>query len=327
MAFQIERFNGNDEEWDEFVLHRSMNGTFLQTRKFINYHAQGRFVDHSIAVRKGNELVATILANEIEDDGKTFFAHKGSTFGGITVSEKIYSATAISEIMDLLEKYIVSTGFKKAYMKMVPYVYQKKNSDLIDYFLYKYGYSCYDELNYYMQLDRYKDNVIAQFTSGKRRDYRYSLKNNLSFRLLETKDEIKEFYLVLQKNMKKLGLPLVHSLDDLYDLRFNRFGERILFYGVYQCDKILAGSMVFLFDDGVFHTQYLSSDEAFLSLYPMDFLIENLIQTAVDMNMRIFTFGICTEDRGKYLNMGLSRFKEGFGTEYCINRSYEKVFE
>ena len=35
---------------------------------------------------------------------------------------------------------------------------------------------------------------------------------------------------------------------------------------------------------------------------------------------------ICTEDQGRYLNLGLPRVKEGFGTEFCVNRSYEKIF-
>lgn len=27
-----------DERWDRFVMKGSMNGTFLQTRRFLNYH-------------------------------------------------------------------------------------------------------------------------------------------------------------------------------------------------------------------------------------------------------------------------------------------------
>lgn len=38
MSFSVERYNGNESEWDQFVLEKSMNGTFIQTRKFINYH-------------------------------------------------------------------------------------------------------------------------------------------------------------------------------------------------------------------------------------------------------------------------------------------------
>jgi len=328
MSLTVEPYQPEHEnEWDDFVLNKSMNGTFLQTRKFINYHKEGKFNDCSLCVRKGNELVATIMASEITDEGKkTFFAHKGSTYGGITISEKIYSASAVNELMDSLHEFIKSRGFKKIYLKMVPYVYQRKNTDLLDYFLYKNEYKCYDELNYFMHLDRYREDILSQFSSSKRRDYRYSLKNDLKFKKLDTREAIAGFYEVLQMNLRKLELPSVHSLEDLYDLKFNRFSDKIDFYGVYLGEKIIAGSMIFVFDGHVYHTQYLSSNEEYLKLFPMDFLIANLIQDAVDRKMDIFTFGICTEDQGRYLNLGLSRFKEGFGTEFCINRSYEKVF-
>ena len=320
----IERFNGNEQEWDAFVMDRSMNGTFLQTRKFLNYHKEGKFKDCSIQFRKGNELVAVIPACEVIDEGKkTFFAHKGSTYGGITISPLVYSASSINELMDVFLSYLRQEGFEKAYLKMVPDVYQRTNTDLLDYFLYKNGFRCYDELNYYMHLNRYKEDLIGQFSSSKRRDYRYSLKNNLTFKELTTKEEIAEYYQILLKNLKKLNLPAVHSLEDLYNLKFQRFNNLIQFYGVYKEEKMIAGSMVFLFDNHIMHTQYLSSDEDYLKLFPMDFLIANLIRTAVEQNMDIFTFGICTEDQGRYLNLGLSRFKEGFGTEFCINRSYE----
>lgn len=326
MALTVQYYDATmEEKWDDFVLNKSMNGTFLQTRKFINYHPDGRFADRSLCVMKGTELMATVLGCEVMDEGKrTFFAHKGTTFGGITICDKIYSASSVNELMEQVEEFLKAEGFEKVYLKMVPNAYQRENTELLDYFLYKNGYTCYSELNYFMHLDRYREDVIAQFSSSKRRDYRYSLKNNLQFRALHTREEIADFYAVLKLNLAKLGLSAVHSLEDLYDLKFNRFDDKIQFYGVYQEEQMIAGSMIFVFDGRIFHTQYLSSNEEYLKLFPMDFLISNLIQTAVDQNMVLFSFGICTEDQGRYLNLGLSRFKEGFGTEFCINRSYEK---
>lgn len=325
MALTVQYYDSSmEEKWDDFVLNKSMNGTFLQTRRFINYHPEGRFTDRSLVVLKGTELMATILACEVIDEGKrTFFAHKGTTFGGITLCDKVYSASSVNELMEQVHAFLKEEGFEKIYLKMVPGAYQKNNTDLLDYFLCKNGYTCYNELNYYMHLDRYREDVIAQFSSSKRRDYRYSLKNNLQFRHLQSREEIAAFYEVLKLNLAKLGLHAVHTLGDLYDLKFNRFEDKIQFYGVYLEDKMIAGSMIFVFDGRIFHTQYLSSDEQYLKLFPMDFLIGNLIQTAVDQKMELFSFGICTEDQGRYLNLGLSRFKEGFGTEFCINRSYE----
>lgn len=326
MNFSVEVFNESQENvWDDFVLNKSMNGTFLQTRKFINYHQKGKFQDSSLIIYKGNDIVGVILACICMIDGeKYFFSHRGTTFGGFVISKQVYNVSSISEIMDLVEEKIKEFGCTRSYLKQTASIFQKQNTDLVDYFLYQKGYQEYTELNFYMHLDRYSEEVISQFSSSKRRDYRYSLKNNLTFKRLDNEKEIKQFYDVLQLNLQKLNLHSVHSYEDLLDLKFNRFNAMIEFYGVYYEDKMIAGSMIFIFDEHIFHTQYLSSDQKYLKLYPMDFLICNLIQVAVDKKMDLFTFGICTEDQGRYINLGLSRFKEGFGTEYCLNKSYEK---
>mgnify|MGYP004469906243 CR=1 FL=1 len=318
-------YQGNEEEWDLFISKKSMNGIFLQTRKFINYHTDGKFKDCSVCVRKGKELVAAVLACEVvENAEKVFYAHKGTTFGGITISKNIYTATLIDQLISGMIDFLKRNQFTKIYLKMVPDIYQMKNADLIDYFLYKYNFNCFCELNYYLKLDKYKNEITTQFTASKRRDYRYSLKNNFEFRILETKEEINMYYNVLLLNLKKLNLNPVHSLEDLYDLKFNRFYEKIEFYGVFFEDKVVAGSMLFYFGDDIVHTQYLSSNQEYLSLFPMDFLIYSLIKLSLEKDKKIFSFGICTENQGKYLNLSLSRFKEGFGTDFCINRSYEK---
>lgn len=311
--------------WDRFVLQESMNGTFLQTRRFIEYHPEGRFRDYSLLCFKGSTVVAAILACEIkEENTKVFFSHKGTTFGGIVISEKFYSASNVDILMKTLEQYLIDRGFDKILLKMTSTIFCKKNTELLDYFLFQRNYEQYDELNYYMNLERYKDDIISQFSSSKRRDYRYSLKNNLKYHELVSQEEIKEFYNVLQLNLKKLGLPCVHKFEELLDLKYNRFMQNIEFYGVYREGRMIAGSMVFLFNGEILHTQYLASDENYLEYFPMDFLIYNLIHTAIEKGLKTFTFGICTENKGKYLNLGLSRFKEGFGTEFCINRTFYK---
>ncbi|MDE6760090.1 MAG: peptidoglycan bridge formation glycyltransferase FemA/FemB family protein [Lachnospiraceae bacterium] len=327
MNYRIEKYTSTmQKEWDEFVLKKSINGTFLQTRRFIEYHPKDRFMDYSLIAYKGNAIIACILACELKEaEEKVFFSHKGTSYGGIIVSPNIYNASSISVLMDLFEEYLKNEGFKKVYLKMTPSILSRENVDLLDYFLYQRGYTQYNELNYYMRLKRYKEDILSQFSSSKRRDYRYSLKNDLIFKELTMPESIKGFYEVLQLNLKKLGLNSVHTYEELLDLKLKRFNENIEFYGVYQGQQMIAGSMVFLFDDKIMHTQYLSSDEKYLTYFPMDFLIYNLISLAVDRGLEIFTFGICTEDQGRYLNLGLSRFKEGFGTEYCLNKSFEKT--
>ena len=43
MQWTVRPYTPADEaEWDRFVMHESGNGTFLQTRNFLNYHPAGR---------------------------------------------------------------------------------------------------------------------------------------------------------------------------------------------------------------------------------------------------------------------------------------------
>ena len=73
-----------DERWDRFVMKGSMNGTFLQTRRFLNYHPRGRFEDASLMVLDGQELVAVCPAAAQMVGGSAMLrSHPGRTFGGL----------------------------------------------------------------------------------------------------------------------------------------------------------------------------------------------------------------------------------------------------
>ncbi|MCM1082972.1 MAG: peptidoglycan bridge formation glycyltransferase FemA/FemB family protein [Clostridium sp.] len=325
--FRIERYTeAIESQWDNFVLKESINGTFLQTRRFIQYHPKDRFTDHSLVIYKGNTIVACVLACELEEaEGKRFFSHKGTTYGGIVVSPNVYNTRNSSMIIDMLEEYLKSEGFYSIYLKMTPSIFSRKGADLLDYLLCQRGYIQYNELNHYMLLERYQKDILSQFSSSKRRHFRTSIESELIFKELTTSEEIKDFYRVLQLNLEKLGAKSVHTYEELLELKQERFNKNIEFYGVYRGEQMIAGSMLFLFDNRIMHTQYLASDEKYLEYCPMECLIYNLISLALNRKFEIVTLGICTEDQGRYLNVGLSQFKEGFGTEFCLNKSFEKI--
>ena len=88
--------------------HNRINGTFLQTRRFLSYHPDGRFIDHSLLFydTKGH-LAAVCPACEIVEDGKkVFYSHKGSTFGGILIGIKDYKAEKVLALIRLLDEYV-----------------------------------------------------------------------------------------------------------------------------------------------------------------------------------------------------------------------------
>ena len=315
------------EKWDKFVLTNSVNGSFLQSRKFLDYH-KDRFLDHSLLfVRGGSTIVGVCPAAEMMDNGKKcFYSHAGSTFGGIVVGKEYYNLTNVIGMVDAVDEYLKNNGFGYALFKSANQIFSTENNNLIDYMFYHNGYSSYDELSFAIDLASLPNgDVLANLTAKTRNLYKKSLENNLVLKEVKTKEEIAIFYQILCKSLEKYETKPVHSLEELYELYFDRLPENIRFYLVYFGDVAVSGSMVFIIND-VFHTQYLAADPDYLYVKPMDFMDTSLILLAKQENKHYFSFGISTEEHGKYLNENLARFKEGFGTDFFINKTFYKDF-
>lgn len=315
----------NRRKWDDFVMGHSANGTFQQTRNFLEYHG-GRFEDASVIIYKGNDTIVAVIpaCTLIEDGKKIFSSHAGSTFGGIVAAEDFYDIEHIEAVMNVFESYLGQQGYDKVYLKCTSDIFAKQNGNLLYYFLFQRGYVPYDEISFYIDFLHYKEDIASNFTAGRRRDYKYSLKHDLTFRKLGTISEIGQFYGILCDNLRKFDAAPVHSMEEILDLKENRLRDIVEFYGVFQEERMIAGSMVFLFGESVFHTQYLAADQSCLKLYPMNFMDYKLIEMARARGFRYFSFGTSTYEHGKILNKPLAEFKQGFGTQCGINKTYAK---
>lgn len=330
IELKIKTYDDNySEKWDDFVMNHSVNGTFLQTKNFLDYHGD-RFDDASIIIYKGNDTtVAVISACTIYEDGKKIFsAHQGSTFGGIVIADNFYNIEHVEAIVTVLEEYLIENEYNEVCLKCTSDIFARQNGNLLYYFLFQRGYISYDEISFYVDFGQYNADIASNFNAGRRRDYKYSLKNGLAFRRIETADEIRTFYDILCGNLLKFDAKPVHSFEEITDFKESRLRDIVEFYGVFYGEHMIASSMIFVFDNvggnAVFHTQYLAADQSSLKMYPMNFMDYNLIQTARDRGFRYFSFGTSTHEHGKVLNKPLAEFKEGFGTQYGVNKTYVK---
>ena len=121
------------DKWDRFVLTESMNGTFLQSRQFLEYHPQGRFVDHSLLFMNGGTIVAVLPANLVTDDKKTLYSYQGSTFGGLVVGTQFLKISYLDLIFEKLDAYLIENGFDEIILKQPGRIYQKHPSESVSY--------------------------------------------------------------------------------------------------------------------------------------------------------------------------------------------------
>jgi len=113
MQWTVRPYTPADEaEWDRFVMHESGNGTFLQTRNFLNYHPAGRFTDASLMVYNEHGGLGAVVPAALRLDGATriFRSHPGSTFGGPVLRSTYNSAAKSIGILQAVEDAASAMG-------------------------------------------------------------------------------------------------------------------------------------------------------------------------------------------------------------------------
>lgn len=322
----IEYNDKYEKIWDMLVLEESINGNFLQTRNFLNYHQPKKFVDNSLLFFKGDELVAVIPANEIED-GQILISHQGSTFGGLVISKQFATISNFNWIFYELMEYIKKKGYKRVEFRMPNWLYARdeRHYELLDYYFHLNGFSVQAEVGFFIDINSLEPEFEKKYDQLRRRKLKKSLKSNLQFRKLDSNEEIKEFYNTLADNMLKFKTTPLHSYENMLDFKNNRLENIVSFYGVFHENDMIAGSMVFNFcDKKVFHTQYLASRYQYLDLCPNEYLYTQLIKEAQLLGYRYLSFGTATLEHGAVFNENLALYKEGYNTETYVNRTYVK---
>lgn len=315
------------EEWDEFVLNEACNGTFLQSRRFLNYHPVGRYTDCSLLFYEKDKLVAVCPACEkIEDGKKVFTSHAGSTYGGLIVSGKLLRTEKMIALLDSFECGLKERQFSKCILKQTNPLMCSKKMDLMEFCLYYKKYTEYKELDIYVDYEDYnKNEVIANFSKLKKRITKKCIDAKMELAELVTEDEIARFHEILADNLKKYDLKPYHTIEDLIDLK-KRFPKDIQFWGCKFDGKIVAVSMIFLFHKAkCVHTHYLAADSEYNKQSPMTFIYYKMIELYKNLDYKTLSWGITTEHLGIEINNNLTNTKEEFGSKHNVVKIYEKI--
>lgn len=102
----------------------------------------------------------------------------------------------------------------------------------------------------------------------------------------------------------------VHSPDEI-NLLHSRFPDNIKLFGAVKDDKMIAGVMIFEYEN-VVHTQYMAANDLARNLGALDLTVKYIIDKYKETK-KWLDFGISTENDGLVLNEGLISQKEGFG--------------
>lgn len=319
----------NEKIWDEFVENNSVNGTFLHTRRFLNYHPEGRFEDSSLLVRDKNQKLVAVVPGciQYEDGMKLFYSHKGSTFGGLVISHDVYFAESLAEIVECVQEYLKAQGFQRVIYKVTPDIFSTEKNDLLEYILYYEGYMEQKELNLYIDYDAYDEDTIKMVSRRKRRSILCCADAGLELRPLTSDDEICQMHHILELSLQKYSLKPIHTPLELIRFRDVVIPKECGFYGLYLEDRMVAGAMMFYFHNAsTAHAQNICAlPEYNKKLSPSTYMFFSMIEEMRRKGFQRLSWGISSEHGGKEINWGITQSKEEYGSRHAVNRIFSKM--
>ncbi|WP_447738162.1 GNAT family N-acetyltransferase [Aeromonas veronii] len=294
------------DEWDGFCAH-AKNSIFLFNRDFIEYH-KDRFTDGSLVVCKDNKIVALLPASK---HGDSMVSHGGLTYGGV-ITGKDMRTSLFLEIFDAITRFLFENNFKKLIIKCLPEFFSNESSGELQYALFTK-----DATRIKCDLST----VIYQGCRGKvskGRKWIISKAKKHDVTVCEGND-FDKFYELQSMALDKHGVKPVHNPKELRSLQ-EKFPDNIKLFFAQKNADLMAAAVIFKFEH-VVHTQYLATTPLGKENGALDLLIETLITNYKDIPT--FSFGISTEQNGRYLNAGLCQQKESFGGYPVSLETYE----
>lgn len=295
--------------WNDFI-HSAKNATFLFHRDFMEYHSD-RFLDYSLLIFEDEKLISVLPANRVED---IVFSHQGLTYGGFVFESKIKLGQVINIVKEVL-KFLSKEDIKTLKLKLIPSFYNTFFSEEIEYAMFLTEAKLFRK-DCLSVLDLTKDYTISKYRrKGVNRGNKNELKivEDLNFKLFW--EEILIPNLANKHNAKP-----VHTVEEIEQLH-HAFPNNIRHFNVYNNDKIVAGTTIFV-TDTVSHPQYISGNSQKNELGSIDYLYHHLI-TEVFKDKHYFDFGPSHENDGTQINQGILFWKESFGAKTTVQDWYE----
>lgn len=317
----IKQFNESFlKEWESIVL-KANNGTIFHTRKFIGYHPQGRFADHSLIFYKKDKPFVVFPAAERDINGKKYLvSHPGTSYGSFVVPEAL-SFSDSYELVKLLIEYAKSNKFYGIRITPPPTIYNHRLSNYVDFSLVQHGFNYLKrEVSSILFLEDTVEQNLNKFKPSHKRAVRKAKKEGV---VVKKSENYKEFYNILKNNLKiRHGVTPTHSLEELLKVR-ELFPSNVNLFGAFLDDKMVAGVVNFICNDDVVLAFYISHDEEHQETRALNSLFYSIFEWAINEEYKVFDFGIFTVNEEP--NFGLARFKENFGASGMFRDTFELI--
>lgn len=296
--------------WDDFI-RNSKNGIFMFYRNFMEYH-KDRFIDNSLLFYDEDKLIAVMPASL--KDG-VLSSHGGLTYGGFITNNDM-KQHHMNDCFTALKEYAVQNGIKEIIYKHIPHIFHKQPAEEDLYSLY-YNNAEILKVEAATVIDLHQP---LKMPKGRKAQVGRARREGV---IIKETDDFESFIQLENQVLERHEAKAVHTSSELH-LLHNFFPDNIKLFAAYYQEKMIAGTVLFIYDNAL-HTQYLGASELAREIGALDLTIATVIENYKD-SKKWLDFGISTEDSGHYLNEGLISQKEGFGGRTNIYQTWKIMY-
>jgi len=306
----------NKESWDYFV-DNAKDSTIFHSQRFLGYHIDRKFLNHSLMFYKNNKLISVFTGAEIigNNSKKILFSHPGASFGGIL--QKTSSLSDTLEIIDLIENYAIKNNFDQITIIPTPPIYLKNNDNA---FLYGLKLKEFAEIErYYSSVIPLEENIdkllkVIHKNKGRTLGYYDTIIQKNSLKIEWTKN-FEAYYPILLENKKMYGVKPTHSLEELIQIN-KLMPNNIKLLIIKKNNVVIGGNLIFIANSKVAIIFYNMINYEFANLQIAVIQVNESIKWAKKNKFKYIDFGISHEtgnDNFLIPKMSLIKFKEEFG--------------
>jgi hypothetical protein len=319
-----ERFS---EEWNDFVETKARNSTFLHSRKFLSHNPINQELDSSLIFFKNSNIVCVFPAvlQKIKDFN-ILNSHACSTYGGFVVSNKLGVEEAL-EIVDLIIQYAKEKDVAEIIIRNPFRIFNQTPTDETDYAMWFKGFRILRrDVEITLSLAGFTTQTIDSLYDGNTRNaVRKAEREGIKVEI--TKD-FPEYWEILSQNlMERHAVKPTHTLEQFQFLEGLVGDKKIKLFGAYLDKKLIAGIIIFATNKQTIHAQYIAGLSRFQHLRPINLLIHQIAIWAIENNFQFFNLGMPTKPDESGINLGLCRFKEGFGGRSVLRETMHIVLD
>jgi hypothetical protein len=301
--------------WKE-LLAQSNNATLFHDLDFLAYHPPGRHdFRHLVALRRNR--IDAVIPGALSGEG-IFVSTAGASIGGPVVMKSV-TAEACLQMVEALQHYCKTAGWRGVEITLPPPVYHDEPDQLIEFALHLRGFQlAHRSMPLLIPLDREEANGFERLFRERQRRYVRACRRKGVAVMESGIDGLSGFLELLDETHARLQALPTHTHAEIQNL-FHRVPGQLRIWSAHLGGLMIASMLLFILNRNICSAFYLCDRASHRSSHGATVLVAEVLDALGRQGYRYLDMGPSASTI--HFNHGVVGFKESLGAKaFCRDR-------